>query len=283
MDKRVLLPTDYSKNAFNAIKYALGLYGDVQCDFYLLNAYQVSGYTLESMRVPEEGEPLYEAAKKESEEGMERLLQMIKLLPENHRHRFHAICTFNSFVEAVAHAVRKNDIDAIVMGTKGATGSMAKIFGTNTVRVMEYIKQCPVMAVPSDCLFVPPKEIVFPTDFRHSFQKKEIKDLMEIANLHGARINVVHLDRGKDGKLNDSEEANKKLLEDILDGTDYEMHFLPPVKLGKGIEGFLESKEGDMVAFLNRKHTFLRTILSNPLVKEIGYDPKVPILELNDN
>ncbi|RUA10297.1 MAG: hypothetical protein DSY83_18010 [Flavobacteriia bacterium] len=61
------------------------------------------------------------------------------------------------------------------------------------------------------------------------------------------------------------------------------MHFLPPVKLGKGIEGFLESKEGDMVAFLNRKHTFLRTILSNPLVKEIGYDPKVPILELNDN
>ncbi|SFC54192.1 Nucleotide-binding universal stress protein, UspA family [Flagellimonas taeanensis] len=283
MDKRILLPTDYSKNAFNAIKYALGLYANVQCDFYILNAYQVSGYTLESMRVPEEGEPLYEAAKKESEEGMERLLQILKLQPENHKHRFHTICTFNSFVEAVDHAVRKNDIDAIVMGTKGVTGSMTMIFGTNTVRVMEQIKQCPVIAVPNDYLFVPPKEIVFPTDFRNSFQKKEIRDLMEIANLYGSRINVVHMDRDKDGALSESEAANKKLLEDILDGTDYEMHFLPTVKLGKGIEIFLESIRGDMVAFLNRKHTFLWTVLSNPLVKEIGYDPKVPILELNDN
>lgn len=283
MDKRILLPTDYSKNAYNAIKYAQGLYGHVQCDFYLLNAYQVSGYTLESMRVPEEGEPLYEAAKKESEEGMEHLVRMLQIQPENHRHRFHTICTFNSFVEAVAHAVRNNDIDAIVMGTKGVTGSLTRIFGTNTVRVMEYIKQCPVIAVPEDYLFVPPKEIVFPTDYRNGFQKKEISDLIEIAKLHGSRINVVHMDRDKDGKLNESEEANKKLLEDILEGTDYEIHFLPAVQLGKGIEIYLEGKGGDMVAFLNRKHTFLWTLLSNPFVKEIGFLPKVPILELNDN
>lgn len=283
MDKRVLLPTDYSKNAFNAIKYAQGLYKNVQCDFYLLNAYQVSGYTLESMRVPEAGEPFYEAAKKESEEGMERLVEMLKLQPENYKHRFHTICTFNSLVEAVRHVVNKKDIDTIVMGTKGATESKARIFGTNAVNVMENIKQCPVIAVPNDYLFVPPKEIVFPTDFRASFKKKEISNLIEIAKLHDSKINVVHIDKDKDRKLNEEEETNKKLLEDILDGTDHRMHFLPAVKIGKGIEIFLESKGGDMIAFLNRKHMFLWTILSNPLVKEIGYEPKVPILELNDN
>ena len=69
MDKRVLLPTDYSKNALNAIRYALELYKNVLCDFYILNAFHVSGYTLDSMRVPETGEPYYEAAKEESEES----------------------------------------------------------------------------------------------------------------------------------------------------------------------------------------------------------------------
>ncbi len=42
MDKRILLPTDFSKNALNAIRYALDLYQDQTCDFYFLNVYQVN-------------------------------------------------------------------------------------------------------------------------------------------------------------------------------------------------------------------------------------------------
>ena len=51
MDKRILLPTDYSKNALNAIRYALDLYKDVRCDFYFLNAFHASGYSLDSLMV----------------------------------------------------------------------------------------------------------------------------------------------------------------------------------------------------------------------------------------
>ena len=115
------------------------------------------------------------------------------------------------------------------------------------------------------------------------FKKKELQYLVEIAKLHHAKINVVHIDKDKDGKLNHAEEVNKQLLQDILDGTDYEMHFLSAIKISKGINLFVESTDCDMIAFLNRKHLFFGSILSNPLVKEIGYDPKVPILELNDN
>ena len=171
MDKRVLLPTDYSKNALNAIRYALELYRNVQCDFYVLNAYHVSGYTLDSMMVPEPGEHFYDSAKQASEEGMERLMEMIKLHPDNPKHRFHTICTFNSLVEAVKNVTAKKDIDIIVMGTKGITGSKARIFGTNTVAIMEKIKECPVIAVPEGFPFAPPKEIVFPTDYKTSYKK----------------------------------------------------------------------------------------------------------------
>ncbi len=283
MDKRVLLPTDYSKNALNAIRYALELYSNVRCDFYILNAFHISGYTLDSMRVPEIGEPYYEAAKKESEEGMERLMQMIKLHPQNDKHQFHAITTFNSLSEAIKIAIDKKDIDIIVMGTKGTTESKARIFGTNTVNVMEQIRECPVIAVPNDYMFEIPREIVFPTDYKTPFKRKEIGDLIEIAKLHDARINVVHIDKDKDGKLSRKEEMNKELLQEILQGTDYEMHFLPADKISDAINKFIEENNCDMVAFLNRKHLFFGNILSNPLVKKIGFDPQVPILELNDN
>jgi len=283
MDKRVLLPTDYSKNALNAIRYALELYKNVRCDFFILNAYHISGYTLDSMRVPELGEPYYEAAKQESEEGMEKLMQMIKLHPQNDKHEFHTITTFNSLTEAIRNVIDKKDIDIIVMGTKGVTESKARIFGTNTVNVMEQIKECPVIAVPNNYMFQTPREIVFPTDYKTPFKRKEIGDLIEISNLYDAKINVVHIDKDKDGKLNKKEKINKDLLQEILQGTNYKIHFLPADKISSGINKFIDDHGCDMIAFLNRKHLFFRSILSNPLVKKIGYEPKVPILELNDN
>ncbi|WP_222983484.1 universal stress protein [Flagellimonas meishanensis] len=283
MDKRILLPTDYSKNALNAIRYAQQLYAKVQCDFYVLNAFQASGYSLESMMVPEPGERFYEMARKESEEGMHRLMEMLKIHPENPNHRFHTICTFNSLVEAIKHVINKKDIDVVIMGTKGITASKARIFGTNTVTVMERIKDCPVIAVPSTYVFEVPRKIVFPTDYKTDFKRKEMRYLIEIAQLHDSKINVVHVDRNKDGKLDHKEMTNKKLLQDILDGTDYEMHLLPAVKVSDGINLFVETKGADMIVFMNRRHLFFGSILSNPLVKEIGYDPKVPILELNEN
>lgn len=283
MDKRILLPTDYSKNALNAIRYALELYRGVQCDFYVLNVFQVSSYTLDNMMIPEPGEQFYDAAKRTSEEGMARLMEMIRLHPDNPKHRFHSICTFNSLIEAVKSVIAKKDVDIIVMGTKGTNSSKAKIFGTNTVTIMEKIKECPVIAVPEGYSYSTPKEIIFPTDFKSDYKKRELDYLIEIAKLHDSKINIVHIDKKKDGKLSRKEETNKQLLQDILDGTDYEIHFLPAINVSDGINIFIESNDCDIITFLNRKHLFFGSILSNPMVKEIGYDPKIPILELNDN
>jgi len=281
MEKRVLLPTDYSKNALNAIRYAQKLFKDIPCDFYLLNAYDVSGGSQRTM-VPEPGEHFYETAKRQSEEQMERLLVALNVMPENAKHRFHTYCVFNDLVEAVKNMIAKKDIDIIVMGTKGVTSSKSRIFGTKTVQVMEQIRNCPVVVVPEHHVFEPPKEIVFPADYKTDYKKKELNHLTEIAKLHDAKINVLHIDKNKDGKLNQKELTNKQLLQDILDGTDYEMHFLSSVKISKGIKLFVESRNCNMIAFFNRKHLFFGSILFNPLVKEIGYDPQVPILELND-
>ncbi|WP_299528057.1 universal stress protein, partial [uncultured Lutibacter sp.] len=35
--KNILLPTDFSENSWNAIKYALELYKKTACNFYLLH------------------------------------------------------------------------------------------------------------------------------------------------------------------------------------------------------------------------------------------------------
>lgn len=281
MDKRILLPTDYSKNALNSIRYSLELYKDVRCDFYFLNAFHASGYSLNSLMVAEPGERFYEAAKLESQKGMERLMEVLRLHPENDKHRFHTICTFNSLLVAIEEVLKAKDIDIIVMGTKGITDSSNAILGTNTVGIMEKITQCPVIAVPANFSFSPPKEIVFPTDYKIAFRRKELNYMFEIAKMHNSSIHVLHIE--KEVELNIGQENNKALLEDMMEGIDHGFHTLTKVSISQGIEAFTESRNSDMIAFLNRKHRFFSSILSNPLIKEIGYDSKIPILVLKDN
>ncbi len=45
--KKILLPTDFSENALNAIDYALQLFKDEKCAFFILNTYTPMIYNYE--------------------------------------------------------------------------------------------------------------------------------------------------------------------------------------------------------------------------------------------
>lgn len=280
MENRVLLPTDYSKNSLNAIKYATDLYKDVPSKFYLLNAFHASGYSLDSLMVAEAGERHYEAAKAKSNEGMANLVEALQSLQENPKHSFESICAFNALLLAIEEVIKAKDVDIVVMGTKGISNSSNAVFGTNAVGVMEKITQCPVIAVPGELSFVPPKEIVFPTDYNTAFKRRELNYMTEIAKLHKSAIRILHIE--KESELNQGQQNNLDLLKDILEGIEFSFHTLKNINVSQGIQVFIESRESDMVAFLNRKHKFFNSILANPLVKEIGYYSEIPILVLKD-
>lgn len=281
MDKRILIPTDFSKNALNATRYALDLYAKLNCEFYFLNVFRLDNYTTNTLIMPEPGSPEFEAAKAGSEEGFAKLLDMLELHHDNPKHSYHTISSFNFLSEAIKQTIASKDIELVVMGTQGATGAKGIIFGSNTVNAMEKIRECPVMAIPEDLRFSAPKEIVFPTNYKSTFKRKELNYLIEIAMMHQTSISVLHFK--KETSLDESQEANKQLLDDILENVGHSFHTLSDKDIAQGITTFVESRKSDMIAFINKKHFLFNSIFSRPLVKEIGYDAKVPILALNES
>ncbi|WP_047414617.1 universal stress protein [Cellulophaga sp. Hel_I_12] len=279
MDKRILIPTDFSKNALNATRYALNLYAKVNCEFYFLNVFQLEGYTTSTLVLPEPGSETYEHTENQSKAFFVKFLNTLKLHHDNPKHTYHTISSFNFLSEAIKEQLAKKDIDIVIMGTKGATNAKDLILGSNTVKTMEKITACPVLAIPENTQFSPLKEIVFPTDYKTSYKRKEMNYLIEIAKLHSASIRVLHIK--KENKLTTAQEDNKQLLEAILSVVEYSFHVLSDTDLSEGITSFVESRNSDMIAFINRKHFFFGNIFSKPLVKEIGYDAITPILALH--
>ncbi len=52
----------------------------------------------------------------------------------------------------------------------------------------------------------------------------------------------------------------------MMQDIDHSFHTLTKVSVNRGIEAFIESRDSDMIAFLNRKQWFFGSILSNPLI-----------------
>lgn len=280
MKKKILLPTDFSRNAWNAITYAIELYKNETCDFYVLNVFNATGYAIESMMVPEPGEKLYEEAKEKSEMGLGKTMERLTFRDDNPNHKFFMVSEFNGMLEAIKDIVEKQDIEMIIMGTKGTTNANDLIYGSNTVLIMEKVRNCPVMAIPEDASYKEPKEIVFPTDYRTYFKRRELQYLVEIARITNAAIRVLYV--AKEDTLDEEQENNKKLLEESLDGLQYTFHILHNVDVRGGVSSFVESRESDMITFVNRKHGFFESIFSKPMVKTLGHQSKVPVLALHD-
>ena len=280
MKKRILIPTDFSRNAWNAIKYAMELYKREYVEFFILHTYYLSGYSKENLLSPEPTEKDLKKVQEASEKDMEKLKVQMGFYEENDNHTFQYMSEFGSFFDVMKKTVEKQDIELVVMGTQGETDNKTVILGSNAVNAMEKIRNCPVLAIPSNVLFKDPNEIVFPTSFRTHYKEKELATLVEISRCTNSPIRILHIQKGKN--LSKSQLENKALLEKILEAANYTHHTLYDIEINDGVRCYLQSRQSEMIAIVNKKHNFFGSVFSNPMVKELGKHSNVPLLAMHD-
>lgn len=281
MKRKILLPTDFSTNALQAIHYALELYKNETCIFYFLNVFSVDLKNIYNVANMVSGSEVYETEKTNSEYELEKLLNIFAFGEKgNPKHNFQTISIFNNPLEAIKNVVEEKDIELIVMGTRGETKARGNVFGSTAVIVMEKVRNCPVIVVPELAKIQLPKEIVFPTSYKTHFKKRELSYLIDIAQRYKASIKILHVTNEE--ALDEEQLNGKKLLVEYFEDISHSFHSLSHISVPSAINCFVESRESDMVAFINRKHTFFGSILTRPLVKEISFDLKVPILVMHD-
>lgn len=280
MKKKILLPTDFSKNSWNTLKYASELYKNEEVDFYLLNAFMVQNYSIDHLMIPEPGEKYFEEAKATSELEFQKLLKRIELLEVPMNHTYFTESVYNMPLLAVKDYVEQKDIDLVMVSNKGETDSMDVIIGSNSIDFMEKIRNCPVFMIPAEVSFSEPNEIVFPTSFKTHYKRRELLHLYEVSRITNAPVRILHV--SQEAALSQEQLEKKALLEECFDGLAYTYHFLENAKVQTGLNLFTQSRNSGMIAFINKKHTFFDSIFSNPMVKDLGYNAKVPVLALHD-
>ncbi len=273
--KNILLPTDFSNNSVNAIKYAVQLFKDDKCTFYVLNTYTPSIYYLEYVPVSPTESGISDVVKQNILKSLSDIVDNIKGEFKNQNHKFESIAAFNTLILEINDLVTEKNIDYIVMGTKGATGAKEILFGSNTVHVIKNAK-CPVLAIPSDFAYESPHEILFPSDYEVNFKDDHIKPIIDIAVLHHSRVNVLNVSYGNE--LTEIQNTNKKKLEDYFKNNAYFFHSISNQDIPEAISKFQLKKRINLLVMINNKHSFFENLFFKSTINQIGFHLNIPFL-----
>lgn len=272
--KKILLPTDFSQNAYNAIRYAVQLVNNEECVFYLLNTYTPVLYDSDFILYNSSSLSLDEIYHQNSLKGLEKIKE--KILQEcGEAHRFELIAEFNLLNEAIKEQVKDKQIDLVVMGTKGATGAEQILFGTHTVHAIKRV-ECPLLAVPSGFVFKDPYNILFPTDYDVNYSRDHLRILKDLALGNNSTIHILHVNFGF--PLQPQQQKQKDLLSTYLSEVSHEFHEVEEQTVPQGIYTFQEVNEIDMMVMVSNKHSFFENLLFRPVINEIGFNLKIPLL-----
>ena len=273
--KRIILPTDFSNNAYKAITYAMNLFKDGECTFYLLHTYTPAVYQAEYVLHSPGQIGLGDVYRENSLTRLEDLKKRLMAEFDNKNHTLMVHSAFNTVVDEIVETSRKEQANMVIMGTQGATGAKEILMGTNTVHVIKKA-YCPVLAIPPDFEFETPKKILFPTDLEIDYQKEQFEDLGNLARQHTSSIDVMHVSSGYD--LTESQLGNKAKLDGILGNIPHLFHEMSNQEVITAINKFQQKKGINLLVMIQNRHTFFERLFIEPIIKKLGFHVTIPFM-----
>ena len=279
MKTKILVLTDFSKNAYTALSYAVELFKKSDCHFYILNAFTPSTYVSDNILATQLGSHDIEALKQTSKKGLETIEQLLSFRDDDPNHSFTFLSEFDFVHKSAINAVQKYDIDLIVMGTHGESDSSQALFGSNTVSIMNKVRECATLVVPKDVIYQELKEIVFLSSYKAPYKSLELRPLLTLGARHKSHVSVLHVSKTveKDKDFDEIKNALSHKLQDLKPS----FHEIQGVSLPDALQCFIQIKESNMIAFVNKKHHFFEHLFSPTMVKDLAKNSQIPILCLH--
>ena len=267
--KNILLPTDFSDNAWSAAVYALKLFAKEECTFYFLHSSKMKASTMSNF-----SNRLLRAIAVNDAKDLNDLEEMAEQVSTNASHDFKTILSPEDLESSIEVAVNRHKIGLVVIGTKGITKTHEFLFGSNTVTIIKNMKLCPILVVPEEFDFESPEHIAFPTDFKR-FYGEELEPVKQLAELYQSKIRILHINKEK--QLSDTQNYNMSMLKMYLEEHSHSFHWMPDyAKIETAINDFIDELNISILVMISYKHSFIEDIVKEAVVKNICTHPKVP-------
>ncbi len=275
--KNVLLPTDFSKNSYHAMDYAMKYFKGTEVNFVVLNIQKSSEYIMDDLMTASPGTSIHEAISGDNKEKLNNLVSQYRETYADEAFNFEVIFDFDVFIDAIAQTVLAKEIDLIIMGTNGASGAKEAIFGSNTLQVIRNIK-CPVLAIPEGYHFKSLKKVMLTVIAEQYPSIDALEPLFETLSLYDLSLHVLHI---TNTAITDIDKTEAEVLK-RFPNTAIRHHYLEDIPVPMAISSFTQLIKVDMHCILVEQKSFLDRFIHGSDTSRISYSTEVPLLVIHN-
>lgn len=275
--KKILFPTDFSETSNNAFVYALQLAKNLNAEVITLHVYELP--MVDYINVPAYLADIYETVEMSTFQNYKGQIPILREIATRHNLediKISNVLMDGDLVSTILQLIKEENIDYVVMGTKGATGLKETFLGSSTGSVMIDSKAI-VLGIPEESSYRPIQRIVFTTRFREKDQKA-LKKVVSFAQGFGAHVDCLYIQTSK-SDVKDVVVANWRLL---FADSDVTFHIIENEDIEQSILSFTEQNNTDVLAMLHYKKGFFEGLFKQSLTKKMAFHIKIPLLAMNE-
>ena len=273
--KKILVPTDFSDGAFNALEYAIHFARLLNFSVEVVHAYNMPATG--SMVMVD----ITEIMANNAQEELDLLKTRVKELSYAKGVQVNFRKEHGSVVDMINRVSREPGFEFAVMGTQGASGVTDKWLGTNAMDAAKFVED-PLMIIPADHTYKNIDHVLFATDLKLTGNEDHLKFLSLIAEKSDAKIEFLHI--RKQGEIVDDQKLTQYLdqISRAFGKNRPRIAYLYDNEVQKGIEEAIASKRPELLAVVRHKYGFFEGLFRNSISKQLISESKLPILVLQD-
>lgn len=269
--KRILVPTDFSEHAENALKAAAIIAKKNKCDIFLLHLLELPNQMSDAMTGSSSIPEVMLFIKKANE-----TLQKTKEQPFLNGISVHAFVQFERAFDGILSFNEKNKIDLIVMGSHGTSGIEEILIGSNTEKVVR-LSEVPVLVIKKDVGELQFKNVVFASDFSTEI-KKPFKKMVEFVKIFDANLFLVMICTPNSFKTTLTAEKTMKEFIKNYDIKNYSLHIFNDANIENGITNFSKTIDADLIGLCTHGRTGLAHFFNGSISEDLVNHTTKPVI-----
>ncbi len=270
--KSILVATDFSFAAVNAVNYAADMAKALGAELVILHVYTIPvGFNEAPVMInPQEW-------RKDAEVDIARLKSELGLRTD-HKVTIHTEIVMGMFFQELKLACENNQPYVVVMGSQGTTKAERILFGGHTVYAMKHLEYS-LITVPPDAQFDSFKNIVMACDFEDIADAVPVEELKKLTNDFNSKLHIVNT--GNIDSYDPAIVSGTALLQNMLDSLHPSFHFITSEHIEEGIMHFTEQHKIDLLIVLPKRHTLLERLIHRSHTKQLVLHSHVPVMSLH--
>lgn len=269
--KTILVPTDFSKHAENALKVAAQIAKKNNGNILLLHMLEL---TMSGNDAITEGHDIPELMffKNAAEDKLDDLMNADFLNDID----VSSIIQFHKAFEGIIENVKKHQVDLVVMGSHGASGFQEMFIGSNAEKVVR-TSTVPVLVIKKDEGEFNVSNLTFASDFSDEV-KEPFKKVVDFAKAFDAHVNLLNVTTPNNFIPTRSVEKRVKEFMDNFSFDNYSLHIYNDINVEKGILHFAKDSNTDIIAMCTHGRKGLSHFLNGSISEDLVNHSKRPVV-----